>query len=289
LSANSNQYAYDENEPKYHGIQNYNDKPSDAIIRELLSLGYLPYSDTLKDWIKLSTGSDGYYSDWIVTLTEAKKDNTPSPSTKIKKLRVIAEDLSVGENSDFDFNDVVFDVIWTRTYSDETYTTLTSQTVEIELLAAGGTLPLYVDGNEVHEKFGVDTKVMVNTNAGAKGLNGRDNISPVKWNVPNTNWSGDNIGDIANSIEVKVTKNGTDYPISAVRGKIASKIGVGTDYNWCNERQDIEAKYNLSNGDSPFRDWVQHIYPDNDWYIYAPDKVTEYRNKLNGAQGNQQP
>ena len=73
LIANSNQYAYDESEPTFGGKKNYNDRPDDATIRQLLSLGYLPYSDTLKDWIKLSTGADGYYSDWIVTLTEAKK------------------------------------------------------------------------------------------------------------------------------------------------------------------------------------------------------------------------
>ena len=261
--------------------------------------GWLPVdSKQLKLWVKVGGCNDGYFSDWIVTFMPANSGDTPpTPSTVIEKLRVIAEDLSVGENTDFDFNDVVFDVIWTRTYSDETHTTLTSQDVQIKLLAAGGTLPLYVDGNEVHEKFGVDQHVMVNTNAEAKGLNGRDNISPVTWTVPNTNWSGNDIGAIANSIEVKVTKNGTDYLLSAVEGRIASKIGIRpiknqAEFVWCDEREDIDHRYSLTDGTSLFTEWVQGILPTDEWYTYAKRSIDDYRAAkatAAAAQGNQQP
>lgn len=271
------------------------------FIAKMVREGYRPIKDKqLMRWVKIGGCNDGYFSDWIVTFMPADSGDTPpgpTPDTVIEKLRVIAEDLSVGENTDFDFNDVVFDVIWTRTYSDETHTTLTSQDVQIKLLAAGGTLPLYVDGNEVHEKFGVDQHVMVNTNAEAKGLNGRDNISPVTWTVPNTNWSGNDIGAIANSIEVKVTKNGTDYLLSAVEGRIASKIGIRpiknqAEFVWCDEREDIDHRYSLTDGTSLFTEWVQGILPTDEWYTYAKRSIDDYRAAkatAAAAQGNQQP
>ncbi|MBQ9356068.1 MAG: hypothetical protein IJT98_02085 [Prevotella sp.] len=88
-----------------------------------------------------------------------KKDDTP----KLPSLHVMAEDLSAEEKSDFDFNDVVIDVYY-----------VDANTVKINLLAAGGTLPLRICGNsewEVHKLFDdantikVDTLTMVNTGA----------------------------------------------------------------------------------------------------------------------------
>ena len=256
-----------------------------------LQAGKLPKND--KEWVVVGNCADGYYSDWIVSFLPAEPEETPpTPSTVIEKLRVIAEDLSVGENTDFDFNDVVFDVIWTKVYSDETHTTLTSQTVEITLQAAGGTLPLYVDGKEVHHEFGVDQHTMVNTNAKARGMNGKDDATPVTWTT--TNYSGTTIGEIANSIEVKVIKNGEEILLSAVRGRIASKIGVKiepTPYVWCYEREDIDHRYSLSDGTSLFTEWVQGIYPASDWYTYAKKSIDDYRaaKAALNAQGNQQP
>lgn len=265
----------------------------DGLYNLDMIMGYIRQSalptENNGNWVKNIGGRDYVFSDWIVTLTEAKKQgDTPNPVTEIEKLRVIAEDLSVGENTDFDFNDVVFDVIWTKTYSDETKTNLTSQKVEIKLLAAGGTLPLYVDGKEVHDLFGVDQSTMVNTNAKARGLKGKDDAQPVTWET--SNYSGTTIGEIANSIVVKVVKNGEEYLIRAERGHIASKIGVKfineQEYQWCDERQDIDDKYSLIDGTSLFTNWVQGIYPSEDWYTYAYDEIMKYRNRLNGAQGN---
>ena len=246
-----------------------------------------------KIWVKVGNCADDYYSDWIVSFlpaTPGEVPPTPNPSTKIEKLRVIAEDLQVGENTDFDFNDVVFDVIWTRTFSDEAQTNQTSQKVEIKLLAAGGTLPLYVDGKEVHEQFGVDQYTMVNTRAKAKGLKGKDDAQPVTWETSNYSDSGTTIGEIANSIDVYVTKNEQNIHLSAPEGGIASKIAVkfinDQEYVWCDERQDIEDKYRLIDGTPLFKNWVQGLYSYDDWYTYAYDEIIRYRNKLNGAQGN---
>lgn len=143
-------------------------------------------------------------------------------------IRVIAEDLTVDEKGDFDFNDVVFDVIYNYPEGKTT----------IILQAAGGTLPLTIGGQEVHKLFGVDTNVMVNTKNNSVERN------PVKF-VLNTYYAN------ANDIPVRVQKNGSWIDLEAIRGRVPSKIGVKPTYNWCDEREDIEDRY------PDFGKWVQ--------------------------------
>ena len=188
-----------------------------------------------------------------------------------EEIRVIAEDLTVDESTDFDFNDVVFDV---RRYKKTTSKHQIND-VEVILRAAGGTLPLYVAGYEVHDAFRVDRDQMVNTNAQSKGLNGQDR-APVTLALTPDEYSGSTIGEIANSIRVYVMKNTVPCDLTAPVGGIASKIGVKSDFNWCEERQDIEKNYSLTDGTSPFKDWVQGILPDDGWYRYAHDCIINY-------------
>lgn len=108
-------------------------------IKELVDEGYLPVKDrSLQEWVKVGK-SDGYFTDWIVTLTRADRIDEKEKST----YRVIAEDLSVDNQSDFDFNDVVFDV---DPDADGKGATIT-------ILAAGGIWPLKINGEEIHEKL----------------------------------------------------------------------------------------------------------------------------------------
>lgn len=218
-------------------------------INDLLDEGFLPVSGSaLKTWAKWAD-SDGYYSDWIVTLNEAKRqDETPTPDYYSR--RVIAEDLGTVENTDFDYNDVVFDVVQGKDNSTNAInTTLT-------LRAAGGTLPLRLivveDGyetddkfkitdptiealgtnhilfnREVHEWFGVDTKVMVNT------YTGKHTEYEAKT------YSFTNNAVYADQVRIYVQKNGEWYEITAYVGKPAQKIAAGTDYEWLDERESI--------------------------------------------------
>lgn len=141
----------------------------------------------------------------------------PEPET----IRIIAEDLSATEGSDFDFNDVIFDV--QMNWPSEGKHTIT-------LLAAGGTLPLTIAGEEVHEKFGVPTNKMVNTESWT------EQKAPVTFIIEG-NYTN------ANEIEVRVQK-GSDWPLlTAPTGKAASKIAVSTDYKWVKELQDISKAY----------------------------------------------
>lgn len=189
-----------------------------------------------------------------------------------EEMRVIAEDLTVDESTDFDFNDVVFDV---RRY---TKTTSKHQINEVEVIlrAAGGTLPLYVAGYEVHAAFRVEVHEMVNTNAQGKGLAGQDR-APVTLTLQDGDYSGSTIEEIANSIDIYVMKNTVPVHLSAPLGGIASKIGVKSDFKWCEERQDIERSYSLEDGQSPFKDWVQGTIIGDNWYRYAHQSIISYR------------
>ena len=219
---------------------------NDELIASLLEQGYLPVDGGAnKKWVKVGGTADGYRSDWIVTLTEAQKYDTPNPPDNPPYTpptgfvcRIIAEDLTVGENSDFDFNDVVFDVF---------------EDGKILVRACGGTLPLTVAGQEVHALFGQSTSTMINT-----GWNGTiDDVNTYR----EINYGG-SIPDVATAytIPVVVTKKvaGVEKPIplTAVRAKVASKIAVGSDYKWCAEREDIDSKYHKADGTKLFQQYV---------------------------------
>lgn len=119
-----------------------NNPPSGDELSWLLQNGYLPVNDTAdKEWVKPQPVADHYYSDWIVTLSEAKRQDGQDPWTitipiepgsegsdyrrevYYKKVsfdedgsgRVFCEDLGVVRASDIDFNDIVFDVLIYKT------------------------------------------------------------------------------------------------------------------------------------------------------------------------------
>lgn len=182
----------------------------------------------------IAGGADGYYSDWIVRVKPGK-DTNPKPAP-IGAVRVIAEDLTVSDKSDFDFNDVVFDV--KLGYPAVGQTTIILQ-------AAGGTLPLKVGGKEVHEIFEVQTNQMVNTGAGPE-------VAPKEF-ILNEAYTN------AIDVPVQVQKNGEWINITAEPKKCAAKIAVSTSFKWCKERQDIENKY------PDFRSYVGNANYTN-WY-----------------------
>jgi len=251
LKNETNMYAADLKEESYKqkngststtgGKANFNDTPSDDIIRDLLSKGYLPYTDTKKDWVKVGGTADGYFSDWIVTLTEAKT-NIPKP--KRTSLRVMAEDLSAQQASDFDFNDIVFDV-----FANEGGTSAT-----IVLKAAGGTLPLRINENdawEVHKLFDVPVNTMVNTGAAARGLTGEDNKGDVTVTTSFVgDFSAENFCETVGKIKIEVYKNGQWMELSAKQGEAACKFGTDPANKWVPELENIDDYYNFS-------EWVQ--------------------------------
>jgi hypothetical protein len=167
-------------------------------------------------------------------------------------VRIIAEDLSATESSDFDFNDVVFDVHFTS-----------NTAAVVTLRAAGGTLPLRFMRNdelEVHKLFGYgdNTSVMINTDATARGYQTdpeADHKEPVEFAIESGLDRDTNKG---NDIIIEVKKNGVWYEITAVKGKPAAKLAVAPQFPWVMEKVPMTSVYDRFSG------WVQN--PDVRWY-----------------------
>jgi len=181
---------------------------------------------------------------------------------EIETIRVIAEDLTINDYSkDFDFNDAVFDVNWNKTKNK----------VSVKVLAAGGELTMYIGGTAagvdgvrtVNDYFaaanpnaGITAKTMINTAAGQ-----HDQYNTFEYDLDSSEWSGTTIEGIAKSIYIRVMKSGELITLTADQGKAASKIAVGTDYDWCDERQDIDEKFG-----GKFSEYVGGAHSWNTWY-----------------------
>lgn len=176
--------------------------------------------DVERDWV---------FTDWIVRI---------SPGAFINTHRIIAEDLCATQGSDFDYNDVVFDIaVMNEWVASENANKLVAH---ITLHAAGGTMPLYIggatNGKEVHELFGVDTSVMVNTNEGTVSK------APVQFTMilGEPIYTGTyNVKDFLVDVQ---GPNGL-FSLQTETGEAPEKICVETSYNWCNEREKVYVRY----------------------------------------------
>lgn len=168
--------------------------------------------------------------------TIAESECNPGFEGNKKKIeyavRIICEDL--GASDDFDFNDVVFDAL---IKDGKTY---------IKVLAAGGTLPLTVAGKEVHEIFGVSTTTMVNTQKNAHNATQTDKQEfVIDQAYPSYKDIPVMVGVDANANPM--TNEGMTT-LKAEKGAAPQKIAVDTNFEWCDERIQIETKYtNFSN------------------------------------------
>ena len=226
--------TYNGEEGWYVGLSAYGKK-------QMGSYETLPGSGVYEDRAEYTDyDRENYYDDWVFKIVPAEA--VPSGDGCI-----IAEDLSAEESSDFDFNDVVFNYKYTSTG------------VDITLRAAGGTLPLRLAGNdayEVHKLFGVETNVMVNT-----GLVSKD---PVSFSITGTFDSTKNGDDILVEVNKGTKENPNWIPLTAVKGRVASKVRVDIDYEWCTEREDIDDKYCATH--DHFTEYVGGQWAWNTWY-----------------------
>ena len=172
-------------------------------------------------------------------------------------LRIIAEDLSVGDgDEDFDFNDVVIDVY----YGEKGY-------AKAKILAAGGTLELKVDGNEVHNEFSkandnIDCSgKMINTN-GTLSADGNVRAGSLDGLTPPVITLTEEVKTPAqarDNIKIEVFKGGNWIELDAVIGKVASKVRVGTDFQWKDERQYVGDDFkDFVSGTAGYAEWYKH-------------------------------
>ena len=161
---------------------------------------------------------------WVIRISPAtlKTDNVKYEG------RIFCEDK--GSIGDFDFNDLVFDA-----------QIFESGKVSINILAAGGKLPIKVAGKDVHSLMGE----MVNTNnAGAKH-------SPVAIELSASEASALGITSIL-SIPVVVTYDEGDSELTAFAGQAPAKVCTYRGVDWADEYANINKAY------SGFSDWAQH-------------------------------
>ena len=170
--------------------------------------------------------------------------------------RIIGEDLNahdlpadgldgVEDDTDFDFNDIVLDVA------------LVDGGADCVLQAAGATLPIRINSDnnlEVHKMFGVDQKIMVNTNADKANLPNAKK-PPVEFHL---SGSFNSIDDIT----IEVFRQNHWIKLFAVTGSEACKIAVKSlDFVWPDERVSLKT-----------------AYPNFLKYVQEPDKYKEWWN-----------
>ncbi|MCR5643196.1 MAG: hypothetical protein K6G32_07680 [Prevotella sp.] len=179
------------------------------------------------------------------SITIPKTDCCPGFEGGDPLYRVIAEDLSAAQAGDFDFNDVVFDVV----KAEGGKTTL-------KLICAGGVLPLKVGGVEVHGLFDPtateDEKgqyKMYNTGAGP-------DKDPVTFVVNGEYKTPEEI----NNIKIEVFKENQWMELTATRGKAACKILVDDTFEPVKERQ------NIADENENFTNYVQGAFVDDFWW-----------------------
>lgn len=265
LSASTNQYCGtsedwtdDKWEVNYYRIREDNGQEEYAGKRTrvdymltALTNGYLPNSANDKNWIKIGNCADGYYSDWIVSFLPADAPDTPDdpddpddPEEDAYDFRVMAEDLTItasGAKSDFDFNDVVFDVKY-----------VSSAKALVKVRAAGGIYPIRIagrDDKEIHALLG-GGMTMTNT---YPGKHYQYDAEPFEVDGTFGSSSADAQFKLGvKAITVEVNKGGGWTTLDAPTGKVASKIGVPVSVDWCDEFQDIDKKW----GANAFENWV---------------------------------
>lgn len=163
--------------------------------------------------------------------------------------RVIAEDLSASDAGDFDFNDVVFDVVKVE-----------GENTILRLICAGGTLPLRVrgsgesEGREVHAVFGDTTPIlekhpMYNTGAGP-------NVPATEFTVKGKYVTPAEI----KNIKIEVYKNNAWMELKATTGEAACKILVDDTFKPVVERR------NIADENKKFTNYVQGTFKDEFWW-----------------------
>lgn len=169
---------------------------------------------------------------------------------EVFNIRIIGEDLSASSGSDFDFNDIVIDL----KYDDAN--------AVVMLRAAGGTLRLrFGNGDdkvwEVHELFGVEQKVMVNTHAEVIPGAAHATKAPVRQEL---GYGISSAAEAKTKLKIEVFKNNEWCELTAETAQPAAKIAVDTDYQWLDERMSIKSVY------PNFVSWVQNPDRNNKWW-----------------------
>ncbi len=178
------------------------------------------------------------YDAWIIKIVKAEG----RPNYKDRG-RIMCEDL--GEIGDFDFNDVVFDA-----------TIMNDGSINIEILASGGTLPISVAG--------VPVTLGTITNTGERVNNNTQKFTISAATAATNGWT------TLKSIPVEVTgKDGDKYMLTADWGEAPGKFCTFIGLPWADEYVNINDAYN------GFRSWVRTEQPETWWHSHMSEILTD--------------
>ena len=303
------------------------------FIAKLVRAGYLPIANkSLKRWVKIGGCNDGYYSDWIVSFKPA--GDAPEPSYKypiekidewwmVEKGRVFCEDLGQASREDLDYNDVVFDAYifknhykytqWKQKWVNgkmveetlhEGPTEHTKYYANVEILAAGGTIPVTIQSNilgstsyQVHDQFSPKASIetMINTRDNKSTAYGSFDVrNPVQLGtiekhfeatLPDGSKKNYNVSlfeidtpkDESNIKEIQNIKIKSSFgtakqiqDINSIRGEVPRKFMAPIETKWTSERKNISWAYPkfgawVGGGAAPWND-VETNYTYNEPY-----------------------
>lgn len=243
-------------------------------------------ADSHFDFVKINDGQRNIYYDDDVVFTKqqgtapvnwaesvcrpAYGGNTPDPDP-VMYYYYAFEDL--GAIGDFDFNDVVL-----RLSAPE------NGTSTVQLVAAGGTLPVQVTyndinlGEEVHKEFDVEVSTMVNTGyekkdfvtLGTVEIAEDANMADLPFGIVVTGNDGSSV-----KVTNEVNHKGTAPLMIVVAGYSADLEGIAKadvgKWFWAKERVNIATAY------EQFGAWGANVSQNQNWYYYFTEgKVWKY-------------
>lgn len=195
--------------------------------------------------------------------------------------RIFCEDLGNVSNRDMDYNDAVFDawIYVKQTLVNGVVTSESHYRTYIQLLAAGGTIPVDVAGEgEIHKKFGVGQTTMVNTyipnvSEVREDLCVDKTTLPAEYEIRNgldyyyaRDVDGDGIGDIClKNIPIFVEQGTEATELEAIQGDAPQKYCATLGTLWAGERVQIDWAY------TAFMSWVNKI--ENPWESGVPQNL----------------
>ena len=212
-----------------------------AHVGWYVGLSYYGYKkETDEKYHEIGIDRLQYADDWVLKIV---------PGASELPYRVIAEDLNAKSASDFDFNDVVFDVMG--------YDAATNKTT-LKLQCAGGIYPIRVgedDANEIHKLFGVDTKCLVNTGR----ISGYDyqEKAPVTFTVTGKYTTPEELKGLKIYVQ-RVGENWTE--LEATRGRAACKILVDTSFPI------IAEKFSIASENENFTKYIAGEFENDFWW-----------------------
>ena len=217
---------------------------------------------------KTDVERDGYYSNWIVKLAPGNPKFYEEPDERVRtiKRRVMCEDL--GSTFDFDFNDLVFDVQYTREEKkvDGNWVPKSDGKWDatITLQAVGGTLPIYIENfngtvHNAHELMGgtlSESGIYSPVNVGTSATHDPVTLDMVR--VTSTNPDDIVIRVTSPDKEDRGASKVTTMILPSPSGRQSfgenlapQKICMPVDVRWTKEYQQIEWAY------PHFAEWVQ--------------------------------